>query len=135
MAKTLLITVGWKMSDSNNFWQNNQQNDNEDDPNSLLVQRLIKVEEEMKAWKEAYYLCNNYLNISSESLRGVVESLPEPIILNEIIELIDDPNYKQYLRDSSTLIDYYKTTLMITDMNILKYSLDLNPNQEKGENI
>lgn len=100
----------------NNFGEKSPLEDNEDDPNAMLVKRLINIEKESKGWKEAYYQCFDYLTIANDAIGLMIGTLPEPIVLREIADKLDNEEsvLKQYLQDSATVIDHYKTALIAT---------------------
>lgn len=82
-----------------------------DEPEDLLMNRLILLQKENEELKEVNKLWQDFCYQYEDAYRAMVEMLPEPVILMEILELIDDAQYRSYLMDSVTIIDRQKMWL------------------------
>lgn len=104
---------------------------NRQEPEDLLMTRLLRQEQELSDYKLAYSLVYDSFLMVSEALNNIIESLPEPIILYEIVETITDPDYKEYLKCSASLIDTFKMNLcageqLFNEITKQKRSEDIN---------
>lgn len=85
--------------------------DNDLSPDDLLIKRLIMLQRELDDYKLGYQILFDNLTLISQTVLNIVESLPEPIVLDEVAEYIQDPFYKKFIEDSSVLISTYKMEL------------------------
>ena len=85
-----------------------------EEPEDLLTARLIRQESEIAELKIANEIYSSALKFCDNFIGQLINSMPEPIILRDIAELLEDQLYRDYLHQHSKLIDLYKTTL---DMN------------------
>jgi hypothetical protein len=82
-----------------------------DEPEDLLTARLIRQEKEIIELKSVNEIYSAALKFCDQFICQIIDSLPEPIILREISDNLDDELYKEYLVEQARLIDLYKITL------------------------
>jgi hypothetical protein len=85
-----------------------------DSPEDLLTARLIRQENEIAELKLSNDMYSTALKFCDSFIQQTIDSMPEPIILREIAELIEDQLFIDFLNEHAKLIDLYKTTLDIT---------------------
>lgn len=84
-----------------------------DDPEDLLLNRLLLLQKENDELRQINKLWQDFCYQYEDAYKSVVDMLPEPVILMEILELITDPQYRSYLMDTITIIDRQKMWLAV----------------------
>lgn len=82
-----------------------------DEPEDLLLNRLMLLQKENEELKQVNKLWQDFCYQYEDAYKAIVEMLPEPVILMEILELIGDIHYRSYLMDTITIIDRQKMWL------------------------
>jgi len=85
-----------------------------DGPEDLLTARLIRQQNEIAELKLSNDIYSTALKFCDSFIQQTIDSMPEPIILREIAELIEDQLYIDFLNQHAKLIDLYKTTLDVS---------------------
>ena len=108
------------MNNFDNSYSSSDNNQDSDSPDNLLMARLLRQEVELETYKQAYNQVYDMTIAISTNLWTIIDSLPEPAILYEIAELVEDQDYREYLKTYAQVIDVYKITLVNAEAEALK---------------
>lgn len=88
--------------------------DNDIDCDSLLMGRLVRQELELAKYDEALKELNKMYMEVYETLTQVIECLPEPEVIREVIEYNHGNPYNDYLNKIADYFDQLKISLEYT---------------------
>lgn len=83
-----------------------------DEPEDLLLQRLIIRDKQISEYKNAVDACTTGMKFLIGLIERMAESLPEPEVMRDAATYVDYPLYKEYLLECANLFDYYKTNVI-----------------------
>lgn len=93
-------------------------NNMNEEPEDLLIKRLMIREKEITNCRNAIKLYREELEFLMGFVDNIIESLPEPKVMRDASNYIDDPLYKEYLVQCANLFDYYKINILAVKENI-----------------
>jgi hypothetical protein len=89
-----------------------------EEPEDLLMKRLMIKEKEVSDYKNAVQLYRNALEFLMGFVDNVVESLPEPEVMRDASDYMEYPLYKEYLVECANLFEYYKMNILAVKENM-----------------
>lgn len=82
-----------------------------EEPEDLLTARLIRQENEIAELRLANDIYSTALSFCDGFITQLIDGMPEPIILRDIADKVEDDLYRELLLQHAKLIDMYKITL------------------------
>lgn len=81
----------------------------EDNPQDLLVKRLIRKEKEIEKLTALLDKYRKSYEVTEDIICKIIESLPEPIVFRDVANNIEDSLYKEYIFECANLFEVYKS--------------------------
>lgn len=85
-----------------------------EEPEDLLVKRLILRDQQVAEYRDMIDLCTSNMRTLISIIEGMAEALPEPEVMRDVANYVDYPLYKEYLVQCSNLFEYYKANIVLT---------------------
>lgn len=85
-----------------------------EEPEDLLLQRLIIRDKQIAEYKDAVETCTTGMRYLIGLIEKMADSLPEPEVMRDAAEYVDYPLYKEYLLECANLFDYYKINILLS---------------------
>ncbi len=82
------------------------------EPVDLLTQRLLRQEIELKDYKDALEFMNEKFQDLYHTTISIIDSMPEPEVLEELCNMVEDKIYNEYIMASAGLISQLKLSII-----------------------